>query len=273
LVASFLWATWSSLNQQAQYVSVHFSDLEDQVTSRFPSWLRQALATANAGEVTSYVAPLAVRLARSAVSALVVALLGSILTVYLLIEGSRTRDWVLAFVPVRSRRKAERTMVACETAIFGYVAGNVATSIFATLFVFVALSILDVPAALLLAVLAGVFDFVPVLGFILSALPAVLVATTVSAGTALIVAALYVLYHAIENYLIAPRVYGDRLRLSNLTVVLAFAVGAELAGVIGALIALPLAAVYPAVEQTWLRDSLGDDTLREHREIEARRAG
>ena len=86
---------------------------------------------------------------------------------------------------------------------------------------------LKVPAALLLAVLAGVFDFVPVLGFICSSVPAVVLALTVSPGVALIVAGLYVGYHLIENYYIGPKVFGGRLRLSHLAVILAFAVGAE----------------------------------------------
>jgi predicted PurR-regulated permease PerM len=68
-------------------------------------------------------------------------------------------------------------------------------------------------------------------------------------------------------------VYGDRLKLSNLAVILAFAVGAEIAGVIGALIALPLAAAYPAVERIWLKDKLADDTVRAHRAIEHRKVG
>ena len=54
---------------------------------------------------------------------------------------------------------------------------------------------------------------------------------------------------------------------------LAFAVGAELAGVVGALIALPLAAVYPAIERIWLGEELGEDLVREHHAIERRRAG
>ena len=76
-----------------------------------------------------------------------------------------------------------------------------------------------------------------------------------------------------ENYVIAPWAYGDRLRLSNLAVILAFAIGAAVAGVIGALIALPVAAVYPAIEQIWLRDALADDTVAVHRAIEHRKAG
>ena len=113
-------------------------------------------------------------------------------------------------------------------------------------------------------------DFVPVIGFIASSIFAVAMALTVSSSTALIVAGLYVAYHLVENYLISPWAYGDRLKLSNVAVILAFAIGAELAGVIGALIALPIAAVYPAIERIWLRAALPEDTVNEHKAIEAR---
>lgn len=272
IVGAFLWATWSSLADQAQYVVQHLSNVERQATHAFPGWLRNAVGT-TPDDLESRLAPYAMRLARSALSAVVVTALGFILTVYLLLEGRATRDWLLAFVPLDKRAKAHRTLDECHTVIFGYVAGNVATSIFATIFVLVSLSILKVPAALLLAVLAGLCDFVPVLGFILSGVPALALAATVSAKTVLAVVILYGSYHAAENYLIAPWVYGDRLKLSNLAVILAFAVGAALAGVIGALIALPIAAIYPSVERIWLREQVGEETVREHRVIERRKAG
>jgi predicted PurR-regulated permease PerM len=271
VVGGFLWLTWESLNNQAMYVTHHFSEVEQLVMSKLPPWARDMMAT-RGQDLTSYAAPYFLRFARSTAAALVVSLLGFIITVYLLIEGRRTRDWLLAFVPTSQRRKAEQTLDECHTVIFGYVAGNVATSAFATLFVFVALSILKVPAALLLALLAGLCDFIPVMGFLLSALPGVAMAATVSPTVALVAAALYVAYHGIENYFIAPYVYGDRLKLSNVAVILAFAVGAELAGVIGALIALPIAAIYPAIERIWLREKVGDQTVREHRAIERRSA-
>jgi predicted PurR-regulated permease PerM len=88
--------------------------------------------------------------------------------------------------------------------------------------------------ALLLAVLAGVFDFVPVLGFICSSVPAVLLGLSVSPAVGLAVAAVYAGYHLAENYYIGPKVYGNRLKLSNLAVIIAFAVGAEIGGVGGA---------------------------------------
>jgi len=192
---------------------------------------------------------------------------------YLLLEGRQTRDWLVAFVPADRRPKTEQTLAECQRVIFGYVAGNVATSIFATVVMLVTLSVLKVPAALLLAVLAGVFDFVPVVGLICASIPTIALALTVSGKTALIVAIVIAAHSVFENYVLGPYVYGDRLKLSNLAVIVAFAVGAELAGVTGALIALPLAAIYSPVERIWLRDKLAEDTVRDHRVIERRRAG
>lgn len=273
LIVGFLWMTWSSLNEQAQYVTQHIGEVEHDVLSKSPAWVGALAAGTSAGDLTSRVAPYALRVAQSAASALVVAILGFIVMVYLLIEGRGTYHWLIAFVPTRQRAKTERTLDECKSVIFGYVAGNVATSVFATVFVLIGLSILKVPAALVLALLAGLCDFVPVLGFIASSVPAILLAMTVSSGTGIAVAALYVAYHAIENYLIAPFVYGDRLKLSNVAVILAFAVGAEIAGVIGALIALPVAAIYPSIERIWLRDELPAETVEEHKAIEHRKAG
>lgn len=270
-VVLFLWFTWSSLADQTQYLTQHFTTIERDLMHRLPPWARNVVGQ-NGDTLESLVGPYALRFAKSAGSALVVFVLAFILTLYLLVEARQTRAWLIAFVPPRHRERAERTLSESREVIFGYVVGNVVTSICATIFVFVLLTVLKVPAALLLAVLAGICDFIPVLGFILSAAPALLLAVTVSAGAVLVTLIGYGAYHAVENYLIAPKVYGDRLKLSNVAVVLAFAVGAAVAGVVGAAIALPIAAVYPAIERIWLRETLPEDTVRTHRAIE-RKAG
>jgi len=204
----------------------------------------------------------------STLRAITLIVLGLILTVYLLVEREKTRDWLLAFVPSAVRTKARRTLTESREVVFGYVAGNVATSIFATVFVLVSLTFLKIPAALLLALLAGICDFVPALGFIISGVPAVLLALAVSPPRAMVVAFLYAFYHLLENYWIAPKVYGNRLSLSNVAVLTAFAVGAELGGVIGALLALPIAAAYPVIEKIWLADYLGRDVVAKHVRLE-----
>jgi predicted PurR-regulated permease PerM len=266
-LGGFGWLTWNSITDQATFATSHISQFEHDVLDRLPAWLQDA-AGINKGEgMQSSLALWALRFARSAISAVVVSVLGLILTMYLVVEAEATTEWVLAFVPKAKRAKAEQTIVEAQRVIFAYVAGNVLTSIIATVFVLVLLSVLNVPAALLLALIAGVFDFVPVIGFIASSLFAVAMALTVSSSTAIIVLALYVTYHMVENYVISPWAYGDRLKLSNVAVILAFAVGAELAGVIGALIALPIAAAYPAIERIWLREKLPADTVREHQHL------
>jgi predicted PurR-regulated permease PerM len=273
IVGGFLYLTWTSLSAQASMVGGRLQEFEHSTLSRLPASLQNAFSS-NQGSsgIETYFALMLVRFVRALGSAVVVFALAFILTIYLLIEGSQTYRWVLAFVPRRHRARTHETLCEVQRVVFGYVAGNVATSVFATVFVLVALLVLRVPGALLLALVAGICDFVPVVGFIASVIPAVVLALTVSSQTAVIVVICYLAYHATENYFIAPRVYGDRMRLSNLAVVLAFVVGAELAGVVGALIALPLAAAYPAIERIWLKDKIGGETVREHRTVQSKSA-
>jgi predicted PurR-regulated permease PerM len=87
---------------------------------------------------------------------------------------------------------------------------------------------------------------------------------TVSPSTSLAVAGLYLLYHGIENYLIVPWIYGNRLRVSGLAVLLALLVGSILAGILGAIAVLPVVASYPIIERIWLVDFLGRGVVQKH---------
>ncbi|MGZ5494017.1 MAG: AI-2E family transporter, partial [Thermoanaerobaculia bacterium] len=131
------------------------------------------------------------------------------------------------------------------------------------------LMLLGVKAAIPLAVLAFVGDFIPVLGFLASIVPAVLLALLKSPAAALIVVVAYVAYHLVENYFIVPRVYGKTLRLSTLVVVLSVTFGWMVAGSAGAVLILPLAAAYPSIERIWLRRHLAPDTIPKHDAIES----
>jgi predicted PurR-regulated permease PerM len=265
VLGGFMILCGSSLMTQAHQLGGRVQDVEKDILGRLPPTLADMVRGKNG---TSALMKYAGAFAAAFVDALFGIVVAFILTIYFLIDGRRTWRWLVAYVSRRNRGRVNETAAAATRAIRHYVAGNVATSIFAAVSVFLALTILHVPAALLLAVLAFVCDFVPVLGFIVSAVPAVALAMTASAATAVIVAAVYVGYHLAENYLIGPQVYGGQLRLSNLAVLLAFAVGAELFGVIGALLALPVAAIYPCIEDIWLKDYLGPNAVETHRRIE-----
>ena len=115
--------------------------------------------------------------------------LGFFLTLYLLIEAEATRDWALAFVPRAHRPRMEQTLAECRSVTFAYIAGNAITSVIALVCTIAVLSLLKVPAALLLALIAGLSNFVPVIGFIIGAIPTMPLAMTVSTTTAFIVMA------------------------------------------------------------------------------------
>jgi predicted PurR-regulated permease PerM len=147
--------------------------------------------------------------------------------------------------------------------------GQLITSTLSGLTAIAVLWPLHVPAAVGLAVLSFVGDFVPVVGFIASLIPAVLLAMLRGPKAALIVAAVYFGYQIVENYIISPKVYGKAMRISTLTVLLTIIVGGILLGPIGAIILLPVAAAYPAIERIWLQKHLPAETIERHDAIES----
>jgi predicted PurR-regulated permease PerM len=251
----------ATIVQDAQDLGQRLATFRDTALARVPG-LRQAFSSLTPS-------PQAVAAAGRALTAgagaLAVAL---VVTLYLLLDGRRTYRWLAAFASPASRPRVDATAAEARLVIVAFVRGNIVTSVLAGVFAWVVLAALNVPAALLLAVLAGVLDLIPVIGFFLSAAPAVLLGLSVSPTVALGVAAFYVLYNAVEGYYIQPKVFGRELRLSDLAVVAAFLVGAQLGGVLGAVVSLPLAAMYPIIEKTWLTRTAMETTADEHARVE-----
>lgn len=187
-----------------------------------------------------------------------------VIALYLLIDGSQTYEWLLAFFSPLKRAKLRLTSEEISKVIFGYVSGQAITSALVAVYAFAVLSLLHVPGALMLSILAGVLDVLPILGFVIATVPASLLALSVSPQTAVMVLGLYVLFHALETYFIIPKVYGKSLRLSTLTVLLGLLAGTLLAGIPGALAALPIIASYEAIERIWLKPFLRDGVAEKH---------
>jgi predicted PurR-regulated permease PerM len=191
-----------------------------------------------------------------------------VLSVYLVADGERVSRWLLAFLPEIHRVKVARASGEISQVISAYMIGQLITSALCGLYVFTILSLFHVPNAVLLAVIAAVFDILPLIGFFLSLIPALIVAASVSPATAGLILVLYTIYHLVETYFIVPKVYGNRLRLSTLTVLVSCIAAGLVAGVVGAIVILPLVASYPIIERTWLRRHLEDDTIKTHAQID-----
>jgi predicted PurR-regulated permease PerM len=206
---------------------------------------------------------------RYAVAGLTAITLTLVIAIYLLVEGRRALEWLIVFAPPPQRQKLGRTLDDVRPIIFAYMRGQAITCFLCGGVALTTLTLLHVPAAVPLAVLAFVADLVPVVGTIVMIAPAVLLAMVVSPVKALIVLAVYLAYHLIESYWIIPRVYGRQMRLSTLAVLLAITVGGTLQGALGAVLLLPFVAAYPVIEEIWLKPRLGQ-TVDEHERIEDR---
>jgi predicted PurR-regulated permease PerM len=175
-----------------------------------------------------------------------------VITAYLLLDGGRIYRWSVRYLPDSQEVKVRRAMPEISSVVSGYVVGQIFTSLIFGIFAFIVLSIADVPQPLFLALLAAILDAVPIIGVFVATIPAFLLALTVSVPTAIAVLIAYVVYQQVENYVIVPRVYRGTLQISSFAVLVAVIVGGELLGIIGVLMALPIAAAIPVVERIWI---------------------
>jgi len=164
------------------------------------------------------------------------------LSFYLLADGKRMQGALYAVVPRDYHMRLARIVQNLEAIVGGYMRGQLITSAAIGVFTFLLLVILGVPNALSLALLAALADVIPFIGGLLAAAPAILAALSRGLPVAIVVAVALFVYQEVENRVLIPRVYGRVLRLAPATVVLALLAGGLLLGVIGALLALPIAA-------------------------------
>ena len=164
------------------------------------------------------------------------------LALYLVIDRDRMRGAAFALVPRTFHVRLSRILLKLETIVGGYVRGQVITSILMSIFTFVVLLIARAPNSSALAAFAGVADVLPYVGGILAAGPAILASASHGATTTIAVTIALFSYQEFESRVIVPRVYGDALRLPPSVVLVSLLIGGTLMGVLGALLALPIAA-------------------------------
>jgi predicted PurR-regulated permease PerM len=164
------------------------------------------------------------------------------LAFYMMIDRDRLRGALFAVVPRRHHVRLSRILLNLGTIVGGYIRGQILTCALMGSFIFVLLLACRVPNALAIAVFGGVMDLLPYIGIFLTMAPAVLAAATVSPTTAAVVFLLMLAYEELESRVLVPLIYGRSLRLPSSVVLFALILGTTLAGIIGALLALPIAA-------------------------------
>jgi len=165
-----------------------------------------------------------------------------VLTFYLLLDRERLEVKTAALFGNHEGR-IKRLIVEIEDKLGAWFRGQLLLSVIIGVLAYIGLIILNIPFALPLAILAGFLEVVPIIGPIISSLPGILLALTTSPVLALAVATMFFVIQQAESHIIVPQVMKRAVGLNPLVVILAIAVGSRLLGIVGALLAVPIAVV------------------------------
>jgi predicted PurR-regulated permease PerM len=163
------------------------------------------------------------------------------LSFFMLLEG---RGWVersYALLPEKSQPRWRAVGEDIYKTIGGYVTGNLLISLIAGLSITIVLIATGVPYAVALGLLVAVLDLIPLAGATVAGIIVAVVALLHSVPAGIVVIVFFVAYQQLENHFLQPVIYGRTVQLSPLVVLVSVLVGAELAGILGALAAIPVA--------------------------------
>jgi predicted PurR-regulated permease PerM len=164
-----------------------------------------------------------------------------VLTLYFLVEGDDTYQWCLSFFPPDVRLRLDTTLRRAGVGMGKWLLGQLTLMALLGLTSTIFFLLLDVRYAYALGVITGLLNIIPVLGAAIALLLAVLVSALDSWGRVLGVVIFFAVYLQVENSLLAPRIMKSRVGLPSLAVFIALLVGFELAGIPGAMVAVPTA--------------------------------
>jgi predicted PurR-regulated permease PerM len=209
------------------------------VTAPFAEWLRTIRYNAPGSNLGAEAFAYSLRVFKVAaygMSAIFLAL-------YIMIDRDRLRGGLFALIPRSQHMLLSRIMMNLETIVGAYIRGQLITCFLIGAFTFILLRACGVENAMALAVFAAVADVLPYVGAFLSIGPAVIAALGHSSTAAIIVLLAMLAYEEFESRVLVPRIYGRALRLPSSVVLFALLAGGTLLGLIGALLALPFAAM------------------------------
>lgn len=176
-----------------------------------------------------------------------------VLALYMVLEENTIKDLVKQWLPDEYQGFAAEVTSKIVQRLGAWLRGQLLLGLIIGILAFIALTIVGVPYALLLAILAALLEFIPYLGPIASAVPAVLLALAISPTHALITGILMIVIQQAENHFIVPKVMQRSVGLNPLVSIIALMIGGTLFGIVGALFSIPLATALSVFIQEYLR--------------------
>jgi predicted PurR-regulated permease PerM len=208
-------------------------------------------ATQNGGANLAGGATTALSITKGVLTAVAGIVTVAFLTFFMILEGPAWMDRIYSLAPPESRPRWEDVGRRIAETVSGYVTGNLLISVIAGAASALVLFIFGVPYALALGLLVAILDLIPLAGATLAGIVIVTVAFLTSTTAGVVVAVFFVLYQQLENHLLQPLVYGRTVELSPLAVLISVLIGAEVAGVLGALAAIPVAGTLQILIVDW----------------------
>jgi predicted PurR-regulated permease PerM len=163
------------------------------------------------------------------------------LTFFMLLEGPAWRRRCSDLIPESNRGVVERIGAGVYRSVGGFVTGNLVASLLAGLVATIIMLVTGVPYAVPIGLFVAIIELVPYVGPLVATVLVTAVALTVSLTAGLVSLGLLLAYHMIEGHTLRPFLYGRAVELSPLVVIIAILLGTEIAGILGALIAIPVA--------------------------------
>ncbi len=166
-----------------------------------------------------------------------------VIVFYITVEKNILKNFFFIFIPEHKRNYVGELIDEMKKKMGMWLRGQLTLSLIVGILTYLGLTILGVKYALLLALIAGLFEIVPFVGPLLSAVPAILIGFSDSLTKVFLIIILYIVIQQLENNLIVPKVMQKAVGLNPIIVIVSVLIGAKLFGIIGALIAVPIAAV------------------------------
>ena len=201
----------------------------------------------------------ALAVAKGVVNAVLATVTIAFMTFFMLLEGPKWVESFLRQLPPQSQTRWRRLGHQIYRTVGGYVSGNLLISVIAGGLTTIVLLIMGVPFAVALGLIVAILDLIPLAGATIAAIIVGTVAFLHSIPAGIVVVVFFIVYQQIENHLLQPIVYGRTVQLSPLIILISVLIGAELAGVLGALAAIPVAGSLQVILADWLRQRRGEE--------------
>jgi predicted PurR-regulated permease PerM len=181
-----------------------------------------------------------------------------VLTFYLLVEAGRLREVLLHMFPPENRARVDAAARDITLKVSAWLGGQLLLALTIGVTSAIGLWLLDIPFFYVLALISGLGEMIPVVGPILSAIPAIAVAATVSWNKVLFVIIFFVIQQQFENHVLVPKVMERQVGINAAGVITALLIGGTLLGVVGAILAVPTAAILRVVLEELFPEASAD---------------